>query len=418
MIQVKKGLGLLLAAVMALSGCKSGVSSVTPIPRQEEEMAELTILHMDQKNKGFSSFIQEAEEALGMKIHVMECPDNADNRQALISTILSSGDSSVDVLTVNDEMISEFKYKGYLTPLDETVMTEEMQSNYPEEYFREMCMADGKVYSVPFSMDVMMFWVNQELLDQAGMAQIETYQDFSELSKGLGENRYVYGDAWEKTYAFNGISQFVNLFGGDYRDWTNPDTKAAVKCMKELLDKKMTSGGQMVDQYEQMEEKFMNGIYGCMFMYSGAVSQFVSAGVYGEEKIHIAPLPKFGEGVPATNIAAWQYVLNNASENKEAALEFLKFAAGKEGSLSYAKAMNAFPARLDVIEEESLHIQGIEEVREYLRSAKLYARPLCPNSMSAIASMGTLFQKFVLGQMEETAFFQEAQEIIQKYYVK
>lgn len=414
---MKKRLGVVLAAAMALSGCQGGVSSVTPIPKQEEEKTELTLLHMEQKKEGFSSFIREAEDALGMNIHVVECPDNADNRQALISTILSSGDSSVDVITVNDEMISEFKYKGYLAPLEETVMTEEVCRNYPEEYFQEICMADGRVYSVPFSMDVMMFWVNQEILNKAGIEQMETYEDFLKLSQNLEENQYVYGDAWEKTYAFNGISQFVNLFGGDYRDWTNPDTKAAVRCMKELLDQHMTPGGQLVDQYEQMEEKFMNGTYGCMFMYSGVVGQFVSEGVYGEDKIHIAPLPRFGEGETATNIAAWQYVLNNASKNKEAALRFLEFAASKEGSLLYSKAMNAFPARMDVIEEESLHIQGIEEVREYLHSAKLYARPLCPNSISAIAAMGSLFQKFVLGQMDEETFFREAQALIDKYYV-
>lgn len=413
---MKKGLGVVLAVMLGLSSCSSGVSSLTPAPKQPEEEAELTIMHMDQKKEGFTSFIQEAEKALGITIRVKECPDNADNRQALISTILSSGDSSVDVITVNDEMISEFKYKEYLTPLDESVMPEEVICNYPQEYFQEICMADGKVYSVPFYMDVMVFWVNQELLEQAGLEHIETSEDFWKLSGILSEDQYVYGDAWERTYAYNGLSQFVNLFGGDYRDWLDPDTREAAAFMKKLLQEHMTSNQQMVDQYEQMEEKFINGKYGCIFMYSGAISQFISAGVYGADKIHIAALPEFREGKKATNIATWQYVLNNASENKETALAFLKYAAGKEGSLAYARATNSFPARLDVIEEESLDIRGIEQVREYLKSAELYARPLCPNSMAAITSMGTLFQKYVLGQIGEELFFEEAQELIEKYY--
>ena len=46
-----------------------------------------------------------------------KCPSNADNRQAKISTILASGDKNIDLISVNDEMISEFKHKGYLEPL-------------------------------------------------------------------------------------------------------------------------------------------------------------------------------------------------------------------------------------------------------------------------------------------------------------
>lgn len=52
----------------------------------------------------------------------------------------------------------------------------------------------------------------------------------------------------------------------------------------------------------------------------------------------------------ATNIATWQYVLNNASENKDAAVRFLQYAAGYEGSTEYAKIMKSYPARVDVIE--------------------------------------------------------------------
>lgn len=53
-----------------------------------------------------------------MEITVEKCPSNADNRQAKISTILASGDKNIDLISVNDEMISEFKHKGYLEPLE------------------------------------------------------------------------------------------------------------------------------------------------------------------------------------------------------------------------------------------------------------------------------------------------------------
>ena len=153
------------ALALAVTGCgvqkKEAASDIVPENRQE-----LTILHVDAGTEGFDSFISQAEKDLGIKIHIEKCPANADNRQAKIATLLTSGDDSVDLITVNDEMISEFKHKGFLLPLEDTVMTEETAANFLQEYLKEICMSDGHIFSVPFRMDIMAFWVNQELLDQ------------------------------------------------------------------------------------------------------------------------------------------------------------------------------------------------------------------------------------------------------------
>lgn len=45
--------------------------------------------------------------------------------------ILASGDKNIDLISVNDEMISEFKHKGYLEPLEKNVMTEEVRDSFP-----------------------------------------------------------------------------------------------------------------------------------------------------------------------------------------------------------------------------------------------------------------------------------------------
>ena len=90
--------------------------------------------------------------------------------------------------------------------------------------------------------------------------------------------------------------------------------------MKSMLDEKNTSPAQFVDQYEQMEEKFIRGKYGCVFMYTSALGTFLDADVIWKNKIHMAPLPMFHEK-KSTNIATWQYVLNNASENKECSFQ-------------------------------------------------------------------------------------------------
>lgn len=399
-----------------ISGCGSeGSHSVLPSSSPVEERQKLTILHINAEKKGFQEFIRQAEEKLNMEITVEKCPDNADNRQAKISTILASGDKTVDLISVNDEMISEFKHKGYLVPLEEDVMTEETRKGFPQKYLESICEADGHIYSVPFLMDVMMFWVNQEFLNQAGLDEIKDMDDIYTLQKSITDpDEFAYGDAWENTYIYNSIGEFVNFWGGDYMDWMNPRTQEAVRSMKKMLEDGITSPVQLVDQYEQMEEKFIRGKYGCIFMYTGALSTFRDANVYGKNKIHMAYLPQFRE--KATNIATWQYVLNNASEHKEAAVKFLQYAASYEGCADYAKLVKSYPARLDVIEKEDINLEEIDMVREYLQEYTLNARPLCENSIEAISNMGTLFQEYVLGQCEEESFFEQAQKCIETYY--
>lgn len=404
---MKKGLlGFITAACVMISGCGSeGSHSVLPSSSPVEERQKLTILHINAEKKGFQEFIRQAEEKLNMEITVEKCPDNADNRQAKISTILASGDKTVDLISVNDEMISEFKHKGYLVPLEEDVMTEETRKGFPQKYLESICEADGHIYSVPFLMDVMMFWVNQEFLNQAGLDEIKDMDDIYTLQKSITDpDEFAYGDAWENTYIYNSIGEFVNFWGGDYMDWMNPRTQEAVRSMKKMLE----------DQYEQMEEKFIRGKYGCIFMYTGALSTFRDANVYGKNKIHMAYLPQFRE--KATNIATWQYVLNNASEHKEAAVKFLQYAASYEGCADYAKLVKSYPARLDVIEKEDINLEEIDMVREYLQEYTLNARPLCENSIEAISNIGTLFQEYVLGQCEEESFFEQAQKCIETYY--
>lgn len=414
---MKKSIVIFITAVcLLITGCEStGSLSKLPSSSFHEDKQKLTILHINAEKKGFQEFIRQAEEKLNMEITVEKCPDNADNRQAKISTILASGDKTVDLISVNDEMISEFKYKGYLVPLEEDVMTEETRKGFPQKYLESICGADGHIYSVPFLMDVMMFWVNQEFLDQAGLDEIKDMDDIYTLQKSITDpDKFAYGDAWENTHVYNSIGEFVNFWGGDYLDWMNPRTQEAVRSMKKMLEDGITSPAQLVDQYEQLEEKFIKGKYGCIFMYTGALNTFRDANVYGKNKIHMAYLPQFRE--KATNIATWQYVLNNASEHKEAAVKFLQYAANYEGSTDYAKLMKSYPARLDVIENEDINIEEIDMVREYLKEYTLNARPLCENSMEAISNIGTLFQEYVLGECEDEDFFEQAQKCIDTYY--
>lgn len=141
-------LGAFIGFLLLMSGCRDQQDGVHT-DDTDLQKEKLTIMHVDAESPGFRKFIENAEKELNLEIETIACPADADVRQAKISTILEAGDSSIDIFSVNDEMISEFKYKDYLKPLNDTVMTKELLSSYPESYMQNVPMKDGKVYSVP-----------------------------------------------------------------------------------------------------------------------------------------------------------------------------------------------------------------------------------------------------------------------------
>ena len=404
-------LGVLLGCLLMAVGCKDGQKEGNIQDVQENAASQketIIIMHIDAEVPGFLEFIEQAEKELDLEIQVVSCPANADIRQAKISTILAAGETSVDIFSVNDEMVSEFKYKGYLEPLNDRVMTEELLSKYPESYMQNITMKDGEVYSVPYFMDIMVFWINREM---TGDRKIQTQEDFlALLEEDWGKGIYGYASAWDNTYVYNELSEFINLFGGDYYNWDNKNTREALTFLHDMAAKGQIPVSQMADQYEQMQQKFIDGKYASIFMYSGAMDVFERAGVYSEDKIQAVPLPQFEKSV--TNIATWQYVLNQASEHKSGAMKFLKYAAGREGSISYAECMNRLPARLDIILEEELDIPGFEVLQDYVEHVELKERPFSKNTMKDISAIGTLFQKYMLDEISQDEFCRKAQAIV------
>ena len=102
-------------------------------------------------------------------------------------------------------------------------------------------MLDGEIYSVPYYMDIMVFWVNKSM---TGDLEIRTEKDFLQLlNTDFGEGKYGYGSAWDSAYVYNELSQFINFFGGSYYDWQDPNTKEALSFLYNMAANQQDAGG-------------------------------------------------------------------------------------------------------------------------------------------------------------------------------
>lgn len=415
----KRTISLLLCAAMSagvLAGC--GGSSDSGDAAKKDGDYDLTLYSVNTTDADFDGWLQNVEEATGLKINAIAAPTDTDTRQQKITTVLSTGDSSVDVLEINDEMSASFKNTGWLESLSDTVMTEDIRGEFAQGYLEDMITdKDGNIVGVPGYAGYLAFWVNQEIMDEVGIESIDTKEDFMNYMKAAsGNGRYGYGGSWEKTYVSNELAQFVNMFGGDYFDWTNPANKEAVQFMHDLVAEGYTPIDQIADKYEQMNPKANDGKYGSLFMW-GLGTDYAKADMLGEDKIHMAMVPDFsGTGERAIFTDSWNYVLNSASKNKEAAVKFLQYMASEEGVKASYEAFDRYPARKDVAEKVVPDTDPAKEIySRYATECNVQGRPMLPQTMEFITDMGTIFQSYVKDEITVDEFCTKAQEYVDKY---
>lgn len=386
-----------------LAGCGSGTTQSSKNSENGgNSKYDLTLYSINTTDADFDEWLNNVQDATGLKINVIAAPTDSDTRQQKITTILSTGDSSVDILEINDEMSASFKNSGWLDGLNDTVMTDDIRGEFAKGYLEQMITnKEGNVIGVPGYSGYLAFWVNQKIMDNAGITSIDTKEDFKKYMSAASVNgTYGYGGSWEKTYVFNEIAQFVNMFGGDYFDWTRPENKEAIQFLYDMVKNNETPIDQIADKYEQMNPKANDGKYGCWFMW-GLGSDYQKAGMLGDDKIHMAMVPSMtDDGNRAIFTDSWSYVLNSASKNKEA---------------SY-KAFDRYPARKDVAEKVVPDSDPAKEMyTRYASECNVQGRPMLPQTMEFITDMGTIYQSCMKGEISVDDFCKKAQDLVDKY---
>ena len=372
----KKVMSAVLAAAMVV-GMAGNVVTVSA-----EEKYDLTLYSIDTTDPDFEDWLANVEDATGLNINVIAAPTDTDTRQQKITTMLSTGDTSVDVIEIN--MITD---------------------------------KDGNIIGVPGYTGYFAFWVNQEIMDEVGIKSIDTKEDFMKYMKAVSKDgRFGYGGSWEKTYAFNELAQFVNMFGGDYFDWTKEENKEAVQFLHDLVANKETSIEQIADKYDQMNPKINDGKYGCWFMW-GLGTDYAKADMLGADKIHMEMVPDFsGKGERAIFTDSWSYVLNKASKNKDAAVKFLQYMADEGGMEASYKAFDRYPARKDVAEKVVPDSDPAKEMySRYANECNVQGRPMVAQTMEFISDMGTIFQSCMKDEITVDEFCKKAQDVVDMY---
>lgn len=251
---MKKLLALLLACFMVVSmaACGGGGSGKTDssepaatkdaetegtkdTPSGEQRDLSLLCIYDESKVELYEMFDKFREEHPDINLEITAITSSVDiNKQ--LTTLAVSGDLP-DVVTIDRMYIAEFASMGIFEDLTELAESELDLSTYYEGPL-EGCMADGKLYGMPFTSNCLAVYYNEDLLKAAGYdapPENWTWEDYREIAMACSDpDNGVYGAVMSGSNNQDGTFQFYPWVWAAGGDILQPDSDATREALTYL----------------------------------------------------------------------------------------------------------------------------------------------------------------------------------------
>lgn len=410
----RKAISLLLAMTLTagLVGCTGGEEPKEGGGEQKKQTSEpiegetseemtfegdtVTVYTRNVDMPGWQPFVDLVKEKTGITLEGIVAPSNYPDVVTKLSSTLTAGDDSFDIIHLDELLGVTYSTAGYLEPINEVIEPE--KENYPADVLERISKgADGNYYLLPQELNVMYFYTNEDVLKEAGVEVPTNKDEFLAAAKAMTKDGvYGYGAAWSKGgQLFNDLIRWMYCFGGDMYDWTKPESMETLQFMYDMLYKdKVVSEAALGDTYDALNQKIIDNKYGMVFQWA------YLADVCGDKwgnPIKIAPMPTFT--TDETIVAGWHMAVNKNSKNIDAAKEVLKVWASEEGQMCNLQMEGASHSKV-MAKPEAKEVNRLgDALEQYSAAGCLIPRPMPPtvNEMQEIAE--TYAQSYLTNQM-------------------
>ena len=364
--------------ILLVSGCGKESSG----PKLEIQKATVAANNVDQKakpvkinviwksgpNKWIENTVKEYED---------KYPDRKVNLQFVGGTdadyytkllLLLKSDDSLDIIFEDSFLLKNMVDADLLAPLDAITEWKEWKNFYPA--FRESATINGKLYGVPISTDVRGLFYNKNIFKKAGIEvpwQPKNWQDIIDTAEKIKKyNKNII--PFSLNVAANGEQTTMQtlqmlLYGTEsslYKDgkWvvTSKGLLASLNFIRDIFKKGLGPSLSLVmgKQYntlifeniavDQRVAIFLDGCWGINFW------KRKSPKTVDDYDFVLMPT-EFGEKPGFVSMSGgWLFAVSKKSQKKEAAIDFIKFAASKDNYLKYSKDAWELTPRKDVID--------------------------------------------------------------------
>ncbi len=336
----------------------------------------------------------------GIKVAYESVPFNDLN--SLIQTRVGGGDPDPDIYTADQPRIAALVQRGLLQ--DVTDAAGDISADVIGSSI-EASTVDGRLYALPISTSTQLLYYNKALLDAAGIAIPSmdpadrlTWETVKADARKAQKAGAKYGLLWDQVNRFYQLQPLAESAGGGSGisatdplkvEITNDGWVKAMNFYGSIFADGLGPRGVPV---EQTTDLFANG--DVAFFVGGPWWLPKFDGAEGLE-FGVAPHPFFEGGEAVTPTGAWSWGVNPNSDNVDAAVEFLKYAAlDPEGALATAQGFPLPPANKGVFDTYYAKNQVVPGVETLISSELANTSRIRPRSIGYIQFEEILGQAF------------------------
>lgn len=143
--------------------------------------------------EGWQPFVDLVAEKTGIIVEGVVAPTNYPDVATKLSSILTAGDDTFDIVHVDELLGVTYSTAGYLEPINEVIEAE--KENYPADVLERISKnADGNYYLLPQELNAMYMFVNKDVMEEAGISAPTNKEEFLEAAKAMTKgDTYGYG---------------------------------------------------------------------------------------------------------------------------------------------------------------------------------------------------------------------------------
>lgn len=383
---MKKMVALFLAMSMSL-----GIGTCTVAAESAE--GTIKVLSFTEYHEAVQATIDAFMEVNpGIKVELEEYPFAQYSEAVEIK--LGSASSDYDVLLTDTTMVSSWAYQGWIAPVDE-YFTEEDKAQFASALV-DAGTFEGEFFAPPICNSSQVLWYNKDLLDAAGLeypssdpSERLTWEEVVEMGQKIREtlgSDGVYALTFEQIDRPYQILPIANSAGADAfaEDGLTTDgylnSEAFVKAMQFYSDihntydiaPKGTSASETVGLFTAGQVAFI-----CANIFDYQTFSAVEGLNFG-----YTAFPSFADGIEATPTGSWHVSVSNYSENKDLAIELVKYFSVGEGNEIFLDVRGAFAANVEKLQSYETEAEYAEfpmdvfKLASYEAANTAYPRPV------------------------------------------
>lgn len=263
----------------------------------------------------------------------------------------SAAGTMADIVGLDGSWVYDFAKQGSIANLTKLMEND----GYDDTQLSNQIKFEGNTYMIPVVNFAYPLYVNMDILEQAGVAEIPTtWSEFLDALDKIKNNTNAAGFSIPlSTEAPNGIqNQFMTWLwasgGSMLKDGApnlegNQELEKVVDFVKEMKDKGYMSDGVAAMKEQDMVNEFENGRLA--FMVDGISHLTLIKEESPDLNFDYAKMPVMDgyKGKSGMDVANWGIGIAENCENKEEAIRFIEYLLTPEVNAKLAQLANAFP---------------------------------------------------------------------------